>query len=131
MRRPFAAFLALLPLLFQVAHAQGLKAVRPLPGHVCMALALTPEQVADPTRGVPVRDTPSPSAPVTSWAPSMLVVPAPQQPTAGFLQVVFADGYKGWVQATSLKPWSSPTNPSRRCVPSVMSDGGIGFGFQG
>jgi len=130
MRRPFAALLALLPLL-GVAHAQGLKAVRPLPGHVCMALALTPEQVADPTRGVPVRDVPSLSAPVASWAPSMLAMPAPQQPTAGFLQVVFADGHKGWVQAASLKPWSSPTNPSRRCVPSVMSDGGIGFGFQG
>jgi len=130
MSRPSVTLFALLTLL-GVAHAQGLKVVRPLPGYVCMALALTPEQTADPTRGVPVRDIPSLSAPVASWAPSMLVVPMPQQPTAGFLQVVFADGHKGWVQVAALKPWNSPTNPSRRCVPSVMSDGGIGFGFQG
>jgi len=130
MSRPSATLLVLLFLL-GAAHAQDLKAVRPLPGYVCMALALTPEQTADPTRGVPVRDIPSLSAPVASWAPSMLVVVVPQQPTAGFLQVVFADGHKGWLQAAALKPWNSPTNPSRRCVPSVMSDGGIGFGFQG
>lgn len=113
-----------------LGHAQGLHALRPLPGYVCMQLALSPEQAADPTKGVPVRDTPSSSVRIASWAPSIVVMPAPQQPTAGFLQVMFADKHRGWVQAAALKPWSSSYNPGQHCIPSVMSDGLIGFDFK-
>ena len=126
MRRLLIAFPALL-VLCGPAHAQGLQAVRPVPGHVCMQLALTPEQNADPMRGVPVRNAPAPSDRIASWAPSVVIVPAPQQPTAGFLQVLLPDGQHGWVRATALKPWSNPYAPSRRCVPSILSNGRIGF----
>ena len=129
MRRPFfasAVFLATAGL----GHAQGLHAVRPLPGYVCMQLALSPEEVADPTKGVPVRDTPSLAVRIAGWVPSVVVMPAPQQPTAGFLQVVFADSRRGWVQAAAIKPWSSTYNPGQRCIPSVMSNGLIGFDFK-
>ncbi len=118
--------LALL-LLCGSADAQGLQAVRPVPGHVCMQLAITPEQNADPTRGIPVRNSPSLSDRIASWAPSVVIVPAPQQPTAGFLRVLLPDGQHGWVQAIALKPWSNPYAPNRRCVPSVLSNGRIGF----
>ena len=129
MNRLYAALLMVLPLCMD-ANAEGLHAIRPLPGYVCMQLALSPEENTDPTRGVPVRDTPSLSVHVSSWAPSLLVVPSPQQPTSGFLQVVFSDGHRGWVQEAALKLWRSPTNPNRRCVPSVMSNGLIGFDFK-
>lgn len=129
MHRLPVAFLALL-LLCGAAHAENIRAVRPLVGHACMRLALTPEQDADPGQGVPVHDAPSRSARVVGWAPSVVVVPAPQQPNAGFLQVLFPDGRPGWVQAGYLKPWSNPYAPGRRCIPSVMSDGGIGYDFR-
>lgn len=115
---------------YGIAQAEGLHAIRPLSGYVCMQLALSPEENKDPTRSVPVRDTPSLSVPVSSWAPSLLVVPNPQQPTAGFLQVVFSDGHRGWVRDAALKLWRSPTNPDRRCLPSIMSNGLIGFDFK-
>lgn len=113
-----------------VGHAQFLRAVRPLPGYVCMQLALSPEEAADPTKGVPVRDTPSLSVRIAGWAPSVVVMPAPQQPTSGFLQVMFPDKRRGWVQAAALKPWSSVYNPNQHCIPSIMSDGLIGFDFK-
>lgn len=110
-----------------LARSEYLSAVRPLPGNDCMQLALSREQIADPKLSIPVRDMPSPSGRVLAEAATTLIVPAPQQPTAGFLQVLLSDGRRGWVQAAVLKPWRSPTNPNRQCIPSVMSNGLIGF----
>ena len=118
------------PTFGMTAHSEGLHAVRSLPGYVCMQLALTPEENTDPTRGVPVRTLPSSSDVVSSWAPSVLVVPSPQQPTSGFLQVLLPNGHRGWIQAAALKPWTNPYSPNRRCIPSVMSNGGIGYDFR-
>jgi len=129
MRRPFFAFAVFLA-TGGLGHAQSLHAVRPLPGYVCMKLATSLGVDPDPTKGVPVRDTPSLSVGIASWAPSVVVMPAPQQPTAGFLQVMFADRHRGWVQAAAIKPWSSIYNPGQRCIPSVMSNGLIGFDFK-
>jgi len=129
MRRPLFA-LAVFLSTGGLGHAQGLQAVRSMPGYVCMQLALSPGVDADPTKGVPVRDTPSLSVRIASWAPSVVVMPAPQQPTAGFLQVVFADKHRGWVPAAAIKPWSSIYNPGQRCIPSIMSDGLIGYEFK-
>jgi len=129
MRSPFFAFAVFLS-IGGLGHAQGLHAVRSMPGYVCMQLALSPEEAADPTKGVPVRETPSLSVRIVSWAPTVVVMPAPQQPTAGFLQVEFADKHLGWVPAAAIKPWSSIYNPGRRCIPSIMSDGLIGFDFK-
>lgn len=112
-------------------HAQGLEAVRPLPGYTCMMLAHPPEPTLDPTRGVPVRNKPSSSAPVVSWSPSVVLVTFPLDATAGFLQAVFADHHTGWISASDLKPWSTPYKPNRRCYPSVMSNGTYGFDFRG
>ena len=126
-RTPTAVFALLL--LCGTAHSQDLHAVRPVPGHVCMMLALPPEVVTDPNQGVPIRNAPSPSAPIASWAPSVLVVPAPQQSTAGFVQILLPDRQQGWVLAAYLKPWSNPYVPGRRCTPSVMSNGRVGYDF--
>lgn len=115
--------------LISPVRAQGLHAVRPLPGSVCMQLSLTPNQTSDPSLGIPIRESPSTSARILGWTPSVVAAPSAQQATAGFIQVLFPDGRLGWVQASALKPWSSPTNPKRRCIPSIMSDGMIGYDF--
>lgn len=121
---------ALIPLLGQGAYSQGLRAVQALPGYTCMTLANPPPATLDPTKGTPVRDAPSQTAPIASWSPSIVLVSVPLQATSGFLQAVFADKHTGWIAAADLRPWSSPNNPNRRCIPSVMSDGGLGFDFR-
>ena len=109
------------------ASADGLHAVRPLVGYVCMQLTLSPQQIMD-NQEVLVRDTPSPAGRVIGAAASVVVAPSPQQPTNGYLQMVFRTGKTGWVPATALKPWQSMYKPDQGCVPSIMSDGLIGFG---
>lgn len=108
--------------------AQGLHAVRPLPGHVCMQLALAPADLIDPKVGIPVREMPSSTAHVVGYAANTMIVQVPQQPTAGFLKVLWPGGESGWMEAAYLRPWSNPFAPNARCVPSVMSDGKPGFG---
>lgn len=110
------------------AHAQGLQAVRPLPGYVCMQLALSPEQLTDPKVGVPIRAAPSRSAPVAAYAANTMIVVSPQEPTSGYLRVLRVNGEMGWIEAGYLRPWKNPYVPSARCVPSIMSDGKPGFG---
>ena len=128
MKRLYVVLFTLL--LCKIAHAEGPHAVRPLPGYVCLKLALSPEHVADPTRGVPIRDIPAPSGRIVGWVPSVVVAPASQQPTSGFVQILFPDGRRGWAQAAALKAWSSEYNPDQRCIPSVMSNGLIAFDFR-
>lgn len=120
-------FASVLVFFCGTSHAEYLSAVQSIPKSVCMQLNLSREQIADPKLSVPVRDIPSSSGHVLAEAATTLIVPAAQRPTEGFLQVLLSDGRHGWVQAAALKPWRSPTNPDRRCIPSVISNGLIGF----
>jgi hypothetical protein len=122
--------LALLAPTSWSASAQGLQAVRPLPGYTCMQLANPPPPTLDPTKGVPVRNAPSRSAPVASWSPFIVLVPLPLAATEGFLQAMFADKHTGWIAASDLKPWSTPYKQNQHCFPSVMSNGTVGFDFR-
>lgn len=111
-----------------VCHAQGIHAVRPLPGYVCMQLALTPQQFLDPNSGVPVRLSPSRSAPSAGFAATNVIVEDPPRATAGFLRVLRPNGEDGWIEARHLRPWNDPSAPAAKCVPSIMSNGRPGFG---
>lgn len=110
------------------AHADALRAVRPLPGYACMQLALTPEQLTDPKVGVPVRGAPSRDAPIVGFAANTVIAQNPPQPKAGFLQVLRPNGEVGWIEAGYLRPWGNPFAPNSRCSPAIMSDGKPGFG---
>ncbi len=125
-----ATILLVLCSVSRAVQADELHAIRPIPGNVCMKLALPPGQASDPKNGIPIRDIPSSSGNIVGWAPSVIIAPAAQQPTDGFIQVLFPDGHRGWVQAVALKPWSDPYSPNSRCVPSLMSNGRIAFDFQ-
>ena len=120
------AFVSVFPAA--MSHAQGLHAVRPMPGYVCMQLALTPQQLTDPNSGVPVRLAPARSAPSVGFAATNVIVEDPQRATAGFLRVLRPNGEDGWIEAGQLRPWSNPSAPAARCVPSLMSNGKPGFG---
>lgn len=109
------------------ALAQGLQAVQPLPGYICMELALKDDQFTDPNVGVPIREAPSRSSPVLSLAATVVIVRSPQQPTAGFLQILRPTGQTGWIETGYLRPWHNPYSPNAQCVPSMMSNGKPGF----
>lgn len=108
--------------------SEGLRAVHPLPGYVCMQLTLTPAQIVDPKVGVPVREAPSRSATIAGYAATTVIVQSPPQARNGFLQVLRPDGELGWIEAGYLRPWTNPYAPNARCVPSMMSNGKPGFG---
>lgn len=111
-----------------IAHAEQLHAVRPLPGYVCMQLALTPAQLTDPKVGVPVREAPSRSGAIAGYAATTVIVQNPPQPQDGFVKVLRPSGEPGWIEASYLRPWRNPYAPDARCVPSMMSNGKPGFG---
>ena len=113
---------------FRVSYGQGIHAVSPLPGYVCMQLTLTPAQLTDPKVGAPVREAPSRSSRIVAYAANTMIVQWPQEPTDGFLKVVWPGGQGGWMEAGYLRPWKNPFVPSDRCVPSIMSNGKPGFG---
>lgn len=109
------------------AYAQSLQVGRPLPGYICMELALTPEQFKDPNVAIPIRPTPSLSVPAVSYASTTVIVQGLQQPTGGFLRVLRLNGQEGWIEARYLRTWRNPDAPSARCTPAIMSDGKPGF----
>ena len=108
--------------------AQGLKAVRPLPGYACMVLNLTQQQMLDDTLHVPVYAEPSPSSSKVGDAAAVVIATSPLNVVRGFGEVLFPDGRQGWVEAKMLRPYSSASSPGAHCTPSLMSNGRPGFG---
>ena len=113
-------------LLIGGAHAQALHAVRPLEGYQCMSLNVAPGAMLDPTKIVPLRAAPDPTAAVVGRASSVLIVQAPATHQNGFLEVTRPDHRTAWVSADYVRPWANPYALNARCVPSVMSNGSIG-----
>jgi len=109
------------------AHAQGLQAVRPLSGYKCMALNLSEQQMM--TETVPMLARPSTSAPKVGIV-AATVIAADSKPVDGFQKVLRLDGKVGWVSTRYLKPWVNPGGNAQRCVPSLMSNGRLGYAFQ-
>jgi hypothetical protein len=115
-----------LPFAVGVAHAQGLQAVRPLPGYECLALNLSQQDMM--TETVPILAQPSSGAAKIGIA-SATVIAADAPPTNGYQKVLRLDGTPGWVSTRFLKPWVNPGGNGQKCVPSMMSNGRPGFGF--
>lgn len=110
------------------AHAEYLTAVRPLPGYVCMRLNLPREQLLSPDLDVPVYQASSTSSPRLGKAAAALIVKSPMVVRDGLAEILFLDGRVGWVTASVLGPYATPSNPNARCTPSMMSNGRPGFG---
>ncbi len=110
--------------------AQGLTAVRPIPGYGCMALKMTPQQMMDPTYVVPLYSQPSANSAVLGRASAIVIVASPTREANGYIAALLLDGKTGWISASFLKPWQSFGSVRQKCIPSVMSNGRIGFDFK-
>lgn len=108
--------------------AQYLTAIKPLAGYACMRLNLPREQLLSPDLDVPVYQEPSTSSPRLGKAAAALIVRSPMIVRDGFAEMLFLDGRVGWVSASVLGPYATPSNPNARCTPSMMSNGRPGFG---
>ena len=118
----FAAFL-----LTSLAHAQGLRAVRSIPGYVCMQLNVSDAALVSPQTEVPIYDQPSATGRKVALAANTMIVE--DQPTvSGFRRVLRFNGETGWMDARFLRPWVDKFSPGTQCVPSIMSNGKPGFG---
>lgn len=115
------------PMLAGSAQAQGLQAVRPLIGYKCMALNLSQQQMM--TQTVPMLAQPSVGAPKVGIV-AATVIAADSEPVNGFQKVLRLDRKVGWVSSQYLKPWANPGGSGQKCVPSVMSNGSLGYAFQ-
>jgi len=109
--------------------AQGLRAVAPLKGYSCMALNLTEEEMMRESSSPIIRLAPSPSAAPIGRAAAQVITVDPVRSQNGYVAVLTLDGKPGWVEANKIKPYRSVSNPSARCVPSMMSNGQPGFAF--
>lgn len=107
------------------AHAQGLRAVQPVPGYACAKLNATDAQMMNPAgSGIVIRPAPRPDALPSVEAPAVLFVKQPAMVVSGFMEVLQLNGKPGWIAARFVKP----VDPLTRCTPSVMSDGKLGIG---
>lgn len=122
-----AAFCTLAPLA--VAHAQGVRAVKPIEGYACKSLVATEAQQMDARwAGVPILIEPDPAAPRGTNAAAIIIAKEPAHVVNGYAEVLQLTGQPGWIEADKIGPYHSRSNPYARCTPSVLSNGRIGFG---
>ena len=111
--------------LVPVARAEPVYAVRPIDGYVCMRLNVTEAEVLNPHgTGIFILVAPRPDAAHGTAASSVVLVREPQHRVDGYLEVLQLTGQPGWIAADKVRPFDKMT----RCVPSVLSNGRIGFG---
>lgn len=109
------------------SHAQGLTAVRPLPGYSCMRLGLSAEQMRDPNKLPVVHSGPSRESGALGVASAVVIVRSPMNVQGGMAEMLFLDGRTGWIDAQLLRPYATPAAPNAHCTPSIMSNGRPGF----
>jgi len=95
-----------------------------------MSLNLTEDEMQQESSLPIIRREPSPSAAPIGRASAQVIVADPIQRNNGYVAVLTLDGKPGWVEANKVKPYRSVSNPNARCIPSMMSNGQPGFGFQ-
>ncbi len=109
-----------------LGRAQGLQAVRPAPGLVCMSLdehALTATQQS---KLPPVLAEPRAGAEKIGHPTSIVFVKSPEVHRNGCIATVRLNGQTGWFEASHLRPWHPANGGSATCTPSVMSNGRLG-----
>jgi hypothetical protein len=102
---PLALFLLTAPL----AHAEGIWAIRPEPGLVCMvATTRPPPQILEQPRA---------DAQALATAGPVVLAVTPQHVDSGYVEIERPNRQTGWVQQTALS-----AGPAA-CVPVLMSNG--------
>lgn len=113
-----------------VAQAEGLRAVRSLEGFKCMMPNMTEAQMLHDPNSPSIMQQPSSGAREIGQTAAQVIVYDPVRTENGFVEVLALSGQSGWVQSSQLIPYRSVSNPSARCIPSMMSNGRPGFAFR-
>jgi hypothetical protein len=91
---------------------------------------MSERQMTDPYFVVPMLSQPSPMAAPVGRAASIVIVESPPRVVNGYLAAILLNGSPAWISAEVVKPWESFGKPKQECIPSVMSNGRIGFDFR-
>jgi hypothetical protein len=54
---------------------------------------------------------------------------SPCREVNGYQEMLFPNGKHTWIATKDIVPWSSLSDPTARCVPSMMSNGKPGFAY--
>jgi hypothetical protein len=101
-------------------HLVSTLSVEPIPGYVCDALNLPPDQVANAV--VPIMTAPTVNSPKLGNAASIVFAKSPPHIENGFAEVKFPNGKPGWIEARMLRP--APFS----CLLSQTADGRVRIG---
>lgn len=110
------------------SYAAGLKAVKPLNGYRCMVIDAPDEVMMDFQHPIEMHEAPSEQSPTVSGISTVFAVTDPQQVNNGFIKTMNFAFKPGWVSTKWVKPYET-VHPGVKCVPSVMTDGKLGFDF--
>lgn len=116
--------------LSNTAKSQGLAAVKPIEGFVCMSLNRTEQQMFDQSARVSVYQEPVSSSRKLGFTAAVAIA-SRSEVSNGFRKVLLLDGTPGWVESRDLKAWTNPGGNGQICTPSLMSNGRLGYAFTG
>jgi hypothetical protein len=109
----------------------ALEAVRALEGYACMSLNLTEEEMWQESAFPPVLQQPSASSQQIGLTGASVAVASPMVIVNGYARMLFKLGQEGWIAANMLRPYKVPGKPKAICIPSLMSNGRLGFDYRG
>jgi hypothetical protein len=113
-------------LLPVIGHAQGIKAVRAIPGYRCMLLSPEDEQAPVQSELPPVLAAPSAMAPRIGYPSGIVFVKWPLHEVGGYTEMLRPNGETGWIATGHLRVWYPMNNTNATCTPSLMSNGRLG-----
>jgi len=119
----FGLGVALSPIL---SFAQGLHAVRAVPGLACMLLDNKSLEATQQSALPPVFAEPSRGATRIGYPSSVVFVRWPLVEKNGFVAMVRLNGQPGWIAGDHLQPWHPMNGGNAKCTPSLMSNGRLG-----
>lgn len=110
------------------AQASGLKPVKALPGYQCMAIDAPDEVMMDDKHPIMMHQQPNDKSPEISGVPTVFAVTAPAEVKNGYIKTINFGLQPGWVSTKWVKPYET-VHPGVKCIPSIMTDGKLGFDF--
>jgi hypothetical protein len=106
-----------------LGEAQGLRAVRPLPGYACMGLrGVNPSWSFKQLPRILDKPSATEGKPV-QLASAIVFAKSPLHIVNGFAEVLLQNGHPGWIQRAWLEPYRSMSDPHAKCTVSLMSNG--------
>jgi hypothetical protein len=130
--------------IIMIESVVALTAVKPLEGYVCMGLKSdkefndwVPGSMGPKPGGPedpPVFQAPTEGSRLLGYNSSPVIVKWPVNEVGGFVEMLRLGGEKGWIKGDLLVPYGTVVRKDgtvikkdKKCIPSLMSNGRIGF----